>query len=69
MKGFAKWCRRNGRAIFTDEAGAVTIDWVVLTAALCALIIGLFSILNESLYEDAAREIAEQIEDAGELYR
>lgn len=69
MKGLAKWCRRNGRTFATAESGAVTVDWVVLTAALCGLIIALFSILNESLYEDAGREIAEQIEDAAELYR
>jgi Flp pilus assembly pilin Flp len=69
MKALAVWCRRKIHAYTKDEAGAVTVDWVVLTAAICGLIMALFTILTESVYEDAAKGISERITDAGELYR
>jgi len=69
MKAFAVWCRRKTRAYTNDEAGAVTVDWVVLTAALCGLIMALFTVLTESVYENAAKGISDKISESGELYR
>nr|WP_132462061.1 hypothetical protein [Rhodovulum marinum] len=34
----------------TDEAGAVTVDWVVLTGAAVGLCIGMFASVNTGIY-------------------
>ena len=44
---------RRMRRFAQDESGAVTVDWVVMTAGICAMIMMLFSMLTESLYESA----------------
>ena len=31
---------------FADETGAITVDWVVLTAALIGMVIGIFAFFN-----------------------
>ncbi len=31
-----------------DESGAVTVDWVVLTAAVVALAVGAFTVISEN---------------------
>ena len=36
-----------------DEAGAVTVDWVVITAALCALGIGVATIVGQAAQPQA----------------
>lgn len=69
MKGLAIWCLQRARAFGKNDAGAVTVDWVVLTAALCGLIIAIFTILTESVYENAAQGISDTVAEAGELYR
>lgn len=37
------------RAVFADESGAVTVDWVVLTAAVVILSIGAISALDTGI--------------------
>lgn len=46
------------------ESGAVTVDWVVLTAATVGLALGLFSVITEGHFQDAALAINEDIEEA-----
>jgi len=47
-----------------DESGAVTVDWVVLTAALVALAVGIGIFITDGL-NDTAQTIASNIGDAG----
>lgn len=45
-----------------DESGAVTVDWVVLTAAITGLVFLLVATLNESLVQNTTQEgIAAQL--------
>lgn len=45
-----------------DESGAVTVDWVVLTAAVVALAIGILSTIDSATTE-LASEIGSRIAD------
>ena len=47
-----------------DESGAVTVDWVVITAAVVALGIGIFAVF-ESNVDDLAQQISGDL--AGQL--
>ncbi|HKK34686.1 MAG TPA: hypothetical protein VJ994_00145 [Paracoccaceae bacterium] len=40
---------RNARRLIEDESGAVTVDWVVLTAAVVILAIGAISVLDTGI--------------------
>lgn len=54
-----------GTAFRTEEKGAVTIDWVVLTGALVGLVIVVAGIINDSLVEGAAeRAIVPSLQNA-----
>lgn len=45
-----------------DDSGAVTVDWVVLTAAITGLVFVLVATLNESLVQETAQQgIAAQL--------
>jgi hypothetical protein len=56
---------RQGVATFLrGEDGAVTVDWVVLTAAMVVLVTGVFITINEAVMTDAAGGIAANIEEA-----
>lgn len=46
---------------FNDESGAVTVDWVVMTAAVVGLAVMLFSILAPAIFQDAAQSIADVV--------
>ena len=37
------------RSFLADEAGAVTVDWVVLTAGVIAIVLGIFSGFQDSV--------------------
>jgi Flp pilus assembly pilin Flp len=50
-----------------DECGAVTVDFVVLTAGIIFMVIGVFQVLRESLYVDAATAIARGVDQAVEI--
>jgi Flp pilus assembly pilin Flp len=47
-----------------DESGAVTVDFVVLTAGIIFMVLSVFQILREAVYEDAAVSIANGIVEA-----
>ena len=49
-----------------DEDGAVTVDWVVLTAAVVAVSVGLFAALGPTL-QGVAGDISEAIETQNDL--
>ena len=46
------------------ESGAVTVDWVVMTAAVCGIGMLLFTTLTPAIFEQAADVIAGDIENA-----
>jgi hypothetical protein len=52
------------RRFAADEGGAVTVDWVVMTAGICAMVMMLFSMLTDTLYESAGNRIAQDIDAA-----
>ncbi len=43
------------------EDGAVTVDWVALTAILCAMIIWIFTIVTEASVNDAATVVKDRV--------
>jgi Flp pilus assembly pilin Flp len=47
-----------------QEDGAVTVDWVVITAGICMLVITLFTYLRVSSYEAAASGIRDRVTEA-----
>lgn len=49
---------------WADDDGAVTVDWVVLTAGICMLVVTLFTYLQQSSYEAAASGIRDRVTDA-----
>ncbi|NHB78298.1 hypothetical protein [Rhodobacter calidifons] len=52
-------------AFLKDEAGAVTVDWVVLTAAVVGLGLLIFSAVRPAVSE-LATAIGEELDDARE---
>ncbi|PJF09075.1 hypothetical protein [Pseudorhodobacter sp. MZDSW-24AT] len=46
------------------EDGAVTVDWVVLTACTVGLAIWLFTVITEDHFREAAVSINEDIQEA-----
>ncbi len=50
-------------AFVKDEDGAVTVDWVVLTAAIVGIALAIIAVIRTSL-DTAATDIAEAITDA-----
>ncbi|MGQ0566160.1 MAG: hypothetical protein ACT4OK_13975 [Gemmobacter sp.] len=57
---------RRGAAVFVKgEEGAVTVDWVVLTAAMVVMVTGVFIIINEGVVVNASTGIADNVTEAG----
>lgn len=52
------------RRFAQDEGGAVTVDWVVLTAALVGIVMSLFTFLTDEIYQNAGLRIAQDVNDA-----
>jgi hypothetical protein len=48
------------------EDGAVTVDWVVLTAAVCGLAMIIVNILQPALFDDGGSAIAEYVSEAAQ---
>jgi hypothetical protein len=46
------------------EDGAVTVDWVVLTASICGLAMWLFTVITEEHFRAAAVSINSDIQEA-----
>jgi Flp pilus assembly pilin Flp len=53
------------KQFLSDETGAVTVDWVVLTAAVVGLGIVVFNLIRPAV-SDLAGEIAHELEHAQE---
>ena len=49
-----------------DESGAVTVDWVVLTAAIVGIAIAVISLISDGI-KDAALDINSSLQTAGEF--
>lgn len=52
---------KNINQFLSDESGAVTVDWVVLTAALVGLGLAVISVISSGL-EDLSGDIGTQLE-------
>ncbi len=52
------------KRFWQSEDGAVTVDWVVLTAAIAGMAIMLFTVITEQHFRDAATKINNDIETA-----
>ena len=50
-----------------DDSGAVTVDWVVLTAALVGLSIGIFTIITRDSVEVGAAVINDKMIESSEF--
>ncbi len=61
MMTFAKVLRRKGRRFTRDQRGAVTVDWVVLTAALVVMAFSVFNIITRAIFEEAGVRMSETI--------
>ena len=48
----------------TDDDGAVTVDWVVLTAAIIALVFSLFGVITQQSVTVGANVMNENLQDA-----
>ena len=46
------------------EDGAITVDWVVLTASICGLAMWLFTVITEDQFEAAGVKINQDIQEA-----
>ena len=57
--------RQKAAGFAKGEAGAVTVDWVVLTAAMVVMVTGVFIIINEGVVTNASVGIAENVTEAG----
>jgi Flp pilus assembly pilin Flp len=52
------------RRFARDEDGAVTVDFVVLTAALIFMVMGVFTIITPAAHEEAAASINDKVLEA-----
>jgi hypothetical protein len=57
--------RRRAAAFLRGNDGAITVDWVVLTAAMVVMVTGVFIIINEGVVTNASVGIAENVTEAG----
>jgi hypothetical protein len=60
---------RRFRRFALHQDGAVTVDWVVMTAAVCGLAILVTNIITESIFSDAGDAMSANIEEAGTMNR
>jgi hypothetical protein len=54
----------KARQFLRQTDGAVTIDWVVLTAAVIGMTLIVTTTINQALYEQAANVIAAKVENS-----
>ncbi|MEH7829691.1 Flp family type IVb pilin [Gemmobacter denitrificans] len=52
---------RSFRNFWRDETGAITVDWVVLTAVVIVMVAGVFVVIQQSVFEDTAGRIGDMI--------
>ncbi|MGL4320262.1 MAG: Flp family type IVb pilin [Paracoccaceae bacterium] len=58
---------KTTRFFFKDEDGAVTVDWVIITAGICMLVISLFTYLRVASYEAAGAGIRDRVTEASNI--
>jgi Flp pilus assembly pilin Flp len=56
--------QRAFKRFVADESGAVTVDWVVLTAAIVALAFGVFTIVTQQSVTVGAGHMNDKMEEA-----
>jgi Flp pilus assembly pilin Flp len=49
-----------------DEDGAVTVDWVVLTAAIVAMVIAVFTIITQQSVSVGAQVVSDNLVNAAQ---
>ena len=59
-------CKKAFRAFLSCEDGAVTVDWVVLTAAVAGLAMMVAAMLEPVLFDSAATGITGVIQQAAQ---
>ena len=64
MAPFATLPVRLVKRFWKAEDGAVTVDWVVITASICGLAIWLFTVITEGHFEAAAVKINANLQEA-----
>lgn len=64
MQNFGTFLKVSVRRFAQDENGAVTVDWVVLTAALVGIVMTLFTFLTDEIYQNAGLRIAQDVTEA-----
>lgn len=65
MTGFTGMMQNSGlRRFWQDESGAVTVDWVVLTAGVVALTMIVVSFFTPEIYQAAAETLVAYIDEA-----
>lgn len=48
-----------------NQDGAVTVDFVVLTALIVGMLLSLFAILTDTVFQTAATGVADNVTEAG----
>lgn len=65
MKALKGTLADRARDFVDSEDGAVTVDWVVLTALVMGMALALFTVLTDAVFETAASGIADNVNEAG----
>ena len=60
---------RRFRQFWTDESGAITVDWVVLTAGVVGLAIVVVSVFTPEVFQAAADKVAQYVGEATTMNR
>lgn len=62
MRTLCDWARTKVQAFVRCQSGAVTVDWVALTAIVVGMVMALFVILDQSIFENVAVAIVAGID-------
>jgi hypothetical protein len=65
MNGMHSALANRALGFADSEDGAVTVDWVVLTALIMGMSLALFTILTDAVFETAATGVADNVTEAG----
>ena len=61
--------RQASKGFAADESGAVTVDWVVLTAAIVGLTVAIFTLITRESVSVGARVVTDNLVAASEYRR
>jgi hypothetical protein len=65
MIGIHRKLANHALGFADSEDGAVTVDWVVLTALIVGMSLAVFTILTDAVFETAASGVADNVAEAG----